>query len=248
MAGGEGTIITDGSGNYLIAKGGKWLPYNGPNATKKVGGSPKMSQTDEKFLNTLSDQSRSANETGILYDRAKEAIQKMHTGPNRGRFMQMMTADEGGGILDTIGAAVGTIPRMLGAITPEETQAYQRLKGLQAGNVLTRQLEQKGPQTESDAARLALTEISPSKDEATNMDVITQGRRKVARTKAYNIFAQNFASKWGVHGTSPHGYTLDQLWASYGDRITDSLFPDSVIKPKGGSAPRSRITKIERIK
>lgn len=247
MASGDGTIITDGNGNYLIAKGGQWLPYNGPNATKRGGGSPKMSQTDEKFLNTLSDQARSANETGILYDRARQDIKTLKPGPNRGRFMQMATADQGGGIADTLGSwLIGGPARLIGAITPEETEAYQHLKGLQAGNVLTRQLEQKGPQTESDAARLALTEISPDKTTATNMDVIEQGKRKVARTRAYTIFAQNFAAKYGLHGTSPHGYTLDQLWQHEGDRITDSLFPDTAAAKnvRGGH----RVTSVTRIK
>lgn len=216
--------------------------------SKGPGGGAKMSPQAQKFLNDLSTAAQGARETGKIYDEAGKAVSTLQPGPNRGRFLEIATPEEGGGILDTLGAiVVGAPARAIGAITPEETNAYQTLRALQSSNVLTRQIEQKGPQTESDAARLMLTELSPSKSEAVNKEIVERGRHKTRREQAKAIFYTRFANKWGLNGTSPHGHTADELWAKQGDAITRQLFEGKPIlkqQPTG----TSRIRVISRTK
>jgi hypothetical protein len=195
----------------------------------------KFSPQAQSFLNTLSQQAADAGETRRVYDRAKQDVRTLQPGPFRGKFLDMALPSEGGGILDTIGAAVVGVPaKVLGAIKPAEVDAYQHMKGLQSQQVLQAQLAQKGPQTESDAARMALTEISPNKTADVNNDVINKGIAKTDRLRAKAIFYTHFANKYGLNGVSPHGYTADQLWASDGARITESLFGN---KPAASNAP-----------
>lgn len=223
------TIITDGNGNYKILKNGSWVTYSGPvpgaTKAKSGGGGGKLSAQTEKFLNELSTQAGAANETQRLYEQAQGDINTLRPGPNRGRFLEMAIPEEGGGVLDTLGAVVvGGPARLLGAIDQKDVDAYQRLRGLQAGNVLTRQLEQKGPQTESDAARLALTELSPNKSTQVNKSVIQTGIAKTRRAQAKAAFYRMYANKWGsLQATTPHGYTVDQIWNTMGDRLTDQI-------------------------
>src|SRR3546814_9981784 len=101
------------------------------------------------------------------YRRAAGSIDRLGTGPWRGKVLDMAIPEEGGGFGDTIGAAtVGGAMGLFGGLPEQTITDFQNLKGLQSGRVLKQQIAQKGPQTESDAARMKLTEISPSRTKA----------------------------------------------------------------------------------
>lgn len=203
----------------------------------------KFSPQAQNFLNELSRQAAEAGETRRVYERAKQDVKTLDPGPYRGRFLDMAIPTEGGGIMDNIGAAVIGVPaKITGAITPEEVGSYQHMQGLKSQQVLQAQLAQKGPQTESDAARMALTELSPNKTATVNEDVINKGISKANRVRAKAVFYTQFANKWGLNGTTPHGYTADQLWASDGDRITQSMFGnEEVDKPSIKILSRTKV-------
>lgn len=214
----------------------------------KAPGGKSLSKEDSVFLNKLSTQAGAAGETQRIYEQAGKDIATLKPGPNRGRFLQMAIPEEGGGILDTLGALViGAPAKLTGAINDKEVEAYQRLKGLQAGNVLTRQLEQSGPQTESDAARLALTEISPSKGVDANASIIKEGTAKTRRAQAKAAFYRMYANKWGsLNAVTPHGYTVDQIWSKMSDRLTDQL-----LGPVGGGrsdAPKIKVISRRKVR
>jgi len=221
---GTEAVVTNGQ---LVAVAAK------PGSAGKKG----LSVQAQNFLNPLSTQASEAAETQRLYDQAAGAIKTLKPGPNRGRFLEIATPEEGGGFLDTLGGlVVGAPARAIGAITPEETDAYQNLRRLQSSQVLGQQLLQKGPQTESDAARLQLTELSPSKSQKVNEDVIKAGNAKMDRVRAKAIFYTKFANNWGLNGVSPDGFTADQLWAKSADYITKKLLGHEAGKkgaPKG---------------
>jgi hypothetical protein len=228
MATGQGTIISDGKGNYKKLVGNDWVDYtpNDPNmgGAKKSAGGGKFSPQAQAFLNTMSQQAADAGETGRMYDQAGQYIKTLKPGPNRGRFLEIATPEENGGFMDTLGAAiVGGPARLIGAVTPEETRALQGLKRLQSEQVLGKQLLQKGPQTESDAARLQLTELSPMKDATLNQQVIEQGKKKTDRTRAKSIFYTAWANKYGLNGVAPNGLTADQVWAQSADHIANRV-------------------------
>src|SRR3546814_9213428 len=93
----------------------------------------------------------------------------------------MAIHEEGGGFGDTIGAAtVGVARGLFGGLQEQTITDFQNLKGLQSGRVLEQQIAQKGPQTESDAARMKLTEIIPYRTKAANQEIIASGALKAA--------------------------------------------------------------------
>jgi hypothetical protein len=225
---GQGTIISDGQGHYKKLVGNDWVDFtpNDPNmatGNKKTGGG-KLSPQDQAFLNRLSEQAAGAGEINRRYDQATGDVSAMHTSPGRGRLMQYATTEEGGGLGDTAGAlTIGMPLRVLGAITPKETDAFQNLQRLQSAQVLEKQLAQKGVQTEGDQARIKLTELSPMKSENVNQETIRQGRAANRRAIGQATFYTAWANKYGLHGTNPEGMTADQVWAQVSDAITDRV-------------------------
>jgi hypothetical protein len=227
------TATNPKTGQKVQWDGSNWVSIQGPTAGAGRG----MSPTAQKFLNELSTEAAAANETSRFYDRAKNAVSTLKPGPYRGTFLDMAIPTENGGFFDKLGAVlIGGPARVTGAITPKEVDAYQTLRGLQSEQVLGKQLLQKGPQTESDAARLQLTEISPQKSTATNEQVIAQGQRKAKRVQAKSIFYSRWANKYGgPNQANPEGMTADEVWNKSADYITDRLFPPT------GSGPTIRV-------
>lgn len=229
------TATNPKTGQKVRWDGQNWVSAGATGAP--AGGMGKQSQTVEKFFNELSDKAADAQEARRIYDNASKVVKKFDPGPYRGRLLEIATPEEGGGFFDSLGAAVVGGPlRMIGAITPQETDAYQLLRGYQSDQVLQKQLLQKGPQTDVDAARLQLTEISPSKSLAANRAVIEQGQRKAERSQARTIWLKRFAQKYGLNGRTPEGYTADELWAQKADYITQRLLHNAPAQYRGGGA------------
>ena len=214
----EGQTATNPkTGQTVVYKGGQWVAQMG--AGSGVVGSPaprKMSPQEQKTLNELNAQAAEAREIQTQYNSAEGAIKRLKPGPFRARFLESALPDENGGVLDTLGAAIiGGPAKLLGAINPSEVSDFQRLRGLQSQRVLSEQIQQKGPQTESDAARMQMTELSPYKDESTNMAVINSGRQKTARIQQRADFYTKFANRYGLNGTDKWGQSVEQAFNSW---------------------------------
>lgn len=220
----EGDTVQLKDGTVAVVQGGQLVAVPG-GARSAGGGGKKQSAQAQKFLNDLSTQAIEAGETRKLYEQADKYLGTLKPGPYRGRFLDAAIPEENGGFFDTLGAIlIGGPARLTGAVTPKEVDAYQGLKRLQSEQVLGKQLLQKGPQTESDAARLQLTELSPSKSEGLNRQIASEGITKSDRIRARSIFYNKFANLYGQGGTTPEGYTADQIWSHAGDRLTRSWF------------------------
>jgi hypothetical protein len=241
----EGTIIRSPDGTQRkILKGGQWVDYAGPvpgqsSGSKRglTGSNANLSPDDQKFLNRLADEASGANETARIYDRATGLVKSLKTGPWRNSLLLSPAVPEDkGGILDTIGSVVvGGPARATGALTPKEISAYQELKALTNQQVLEKQIQQKGTQTEGDAARMMLTDISPGKNVDVNLNIIGNGRFKAQRVQAKSQFYNQWAQKYGLHGSNEQGLSADAYWAKFGDKYTRQIFPIQQAKPKGNS-------------
>lgn len=227
----EGQKVRMKDGTMAIVQGGQLVALPGGGGAK--GG--KMSPQAQAFLNDLSTKAASAREVGKLYDNVEGSMKVVRPGPYRNRLLlSPAIPEDNGGVLDQLGGAlIGGVTRLTGAVKPEEVSAYQTMRAVQNAAVLERQLPQKGPQTESDAARMMLADISPGKDVAANKRVIDTGRKKLAREQARAVFYSKWATKYGHNQPNPEGMTADEVWAKAADHITNRVFP-----PKGGSTIR----------
>lgn len=208
----EGQTATNPkTGERVVFRGGNWHRM-----TSGAPGSPVARPIDpqaRKVLNDLNAQANEAREIQRQYQDAGQAIRRLKPGPARARYLESAIPDENGGVLDTLGAiAIGGPSRLLGAISSQDISDFQRLRGLQSQRVLSEQIQQKGPQTESDAARMQMTEISPYKDTSTNMAIIRAGMAKTQRVQQRANFYTQWANRFGLNGTNPQGETVEQAF------------------------------------
>lgn len=173
----------------------------------------KLTNPDKTKLNSLSEQAASGYETQQEYQAAQAALKRFRPGPVRGAFMDAVIPEQGGGIMDAIAAAtIGTPARALGVVTPQNITDFQRLKGLQSQRVLQEQLAQKGPQTDSDAARLQLTEISPYKMPDVNAQVVQSGSAKAQRAQQRAKFYTQWSNKYGLNAPNEQGQGVEDAF------------------------------------
>jgi len=205
-----GDIATNPStGEQKQFNGREWVKVTG--STPRVA--PKMSVEAQKQLNGLNAQAAAARETATEYSNAQAALKRLKPGPFRGAFLDAAIPEQGGNLMDKLGSIViGGPAKILGAVTPQDTTDFQRLKGLQAQRVLTGQIEQKGPQTDSDAARLNLTEISPYKTSEVNAAVVDSGRKKADRAIKRAPFYSKWANTYGLNGVDEKGRSVEQAF------------------------------------
>lgn len=232
MAYREGQTATNPkTGQRVIFKGGQWISAGAATGSPVTG--RKLSPQEQKRLNQIGDDANTASEIIRQYRDAAIASKRLKTGPMRGRFLDTATAEDGGGILDTIGAvAVGGPARLLGAITPQETTDFQTLKAIQSRRVLAEQAAQKGVQTEGDAARIKAGDIGPYLTPEANAAASARGIAAAERLIKRAPFYTQWANKYGLNGLNEQGQSVDQA------------FQGSVADKPNGGRPRVKITRI----
>ena len=209
-----------------------WVAVDDPNeiafaeqqlAGKSSGGKylgPQFAVQDRTALNAIREATAPAADTMNEYRQAEGAAKRLGTGPWRGRLLDAAIPEERGGFGDALGAAlVGGPMKLFGALPQQTIDDFQRLKGLQSQRVLTTQMAQKGPQTESDAARMQLTEVSPYKSLAANQSVINQGGRKAFLESKKTGFYTQWANRFGLNGLNERGQSVDDVWNGVRDKV-----------------------------
>ena len=181
----------------------------------------KLSVQDNKFLNEMRATSGQAGlEAETEYRNAARVIDRLGTGPVRAKLLDAFIPQDGGGFWDTVGGVIGAP-----FIDQQTVDDFQTLKGLQSKRVLTEQLAQKGPQTESDAARLKLTEISPYNTKGANIRVLDAGMRKARLASIKPDFFTKWTNQYGLNGLDAQGRTVDAAWSDLTRRATSARVP-----------------------
>lgn len=172
-----------------------------------IGGGRKLSPQDAKALNEMRETSAASGNVADLTVRARDAAQRLKTGPYRGRVLDAFIPEEGGGFFDAVGGIIGAP-----FIDAQTVTDFQSLKALQNDLVLTKQLEQKGPQTESDAARLKLSQVSPYKSLEANEALLGPALTNAISGKNRVSFYTKWANQNGLNGLDAQGRSADEVW------------------------------------
>lgn len=95
----------------------------------------------------------------------------------------------------------------------QSKEDYQTLSALQNAQVLNAQLAQKGPQTESDAIRMKLANVSPNKDVRPNARILAEQQYDTMMKMQRAGFYENWANRLGsTHALNRQGKNADQVW------------------------------------
>lgn len=187
---------------------GEVVEYN-----PQTNGSARLSAQDRNALNEMNRQAAEADEIMRQYDEAERIVRRLRTGPWRGAMLSAAIPEAGGGIPDTVGGvAIGGPARLTGAITAQDVRDFNALRALQANRVLSEQQQQRGVQTDSDAARMMLAEIDPWKDEDTNYQIIARGRARSRRVRQRANFYAQWASQNGSLSATVNGQGVEQAF------------------------------------
>ena len=201
-----------------------------------------VSPEDQKFLNTMRENTGSIGETISLLRNAETLSKRMD--PETARWAKWGTVEDGGGFMDWLGAKI-----FGGATTAQQKDDYQNLTAHQNDAVLLKQMAQKGPQTESDAVRMQLATLSPFKLKGPNSTIIGNA--------ALNAFlAQRkpeFYTKWanqngGLNSPDKKGRTVDQAWRQVQNMAAQNFRRSQAPKSRTAKPAQNDGWKIEEVK
>lgn len=203
-----GTYAQGPGGAFVQWDGAKWNPVPAP--THNPFG---LSSAEESALGKYNDAAEQGKRVLRDYSEAMPAIEQLNTGPWRGLFLDAAIPQEDGNILDTIGGIViGGPARLLGALDDETVKSYNNLKRVQSRRVLAEQAQQKGVQTEGDAARIKAGDISPRATVAANTDAASRGQLESQLLIDRAAFMAKWARKHGLYNVNERGLTAEQAF------------------------------------
>lgn len=212
------------AGRGYSLQGGRWVYDPAVKPPTGLVGSPVggggrggsrsgQSQEEQKKLNKLDEEAGAAYETHQQYGQVRDAMKRLKPGPFRGAMLDAAIPTEQTGPLGRLAATVlSPVTRWTGAISDQNVKDYQRVKGIQSKRVLNTQLEQKGVQTEGDARRMQMTDISPNQTLDTNLQVINSAEQAANRVQARAPFYTAWANKHGLNGLDEQGRSVEQAF------------------------------------
>lgn len=181
-----------------------------------------LSPQDQTFINSLREQAAAMPELAGRITTAAKAVDRFKPTPGRGQAFNMTYPEANDYPITALSKTIGRAFQ-----SPESERDYQTLRAMQEGLVLNTQQAQKGPQTESDAARMKAANISPTLSVEANALLAADAlfNAKMAEKKP------DFYTKWANHHGSlgtlgKDGRSVDQAWAETYQRGLNKLRSD----------------------
>lgn len=171
---------------------------------------PRPSAQDQQQLAAASSQAQAERDAVRTYDAALNAVERMGTGPGHARWLDAITADEDGGVLDAVGAIIGAPFR---AFYDQETlDARDHLKTISANVALQGSQQMKGASSDKDTALMRMAGVSPYKSEAENRRIIQEARTQsgLAQVRA-NAKADWITQNGSLSSPSQDGGTFEDM-------------------------------------
>lgn len=167
-----------------------------------------ISEKDQAMINAM--RLNQGDLPGVLRDitGAQAAVDRFQPSPGKGALYSLGVPE------DDDWAITAGLKNLVGLALPEQgKQDYQTLRGLQNQGVLNAQLAQKGPQTESDAARMKLVGVSPNKATGTNAQLLAEQQYDTMMKNQRPAFFEYWANKLGsTHALNGARKSADQVW------------------------------------
>ncbi len=170
-----------------------------------------LGEQDQKTINELLGQIDPLNEVIRDIKNGAKVVDRFGTSGGKAFAARIATpkADPGqSGLWDQAGA------KLFGGLVSEQDKAdYQQLEYLKNRAVLAAQVVQKGPQTESDAARMAMTGIQPGNRKETNAKILNEAMLKAQLGLRKPGFYTRWAQKYGsLSALDPKGRSIADAW------------------------------------
>lgn len=233
------------NGGVLTYTARGWVQTTPPRAPMGRGrvalgaGAPREEAVE---LRNLRSEGQAGRELERSVQRVRGANERLRSGPWRGTFLDAAIPSEDDSWLGSIGGiTLGPVARMTGAITDQNVADYQSVGRARNEGVLAQQRTQRGVQTESDAARMALAGINVRNTPESNETVIGQATNDAQMLQGRAAYFNEWASRYGsISGTrNSRGQTVEQAWNQFGPAYTRRMMGQRPgTRPRGGRTAR----------
>lgn len=206
-------------------------------AQREISQNP-ISETDQKFINEM--RTGTGDMTTLLRDitAAQNAVDRFKPNPDRGVLFNNLVPEEDDWLPTAWAKKAG---RGIAGISDQEVKDFQTLKSLQEARVLQAQQAQKGPQTEADALRMKMSDVSPAKAAQVNARILAEAQFDALMNQKEPEFYTIWANTWGsINAKNSRGETAGQVWArEYDKRLKQMRSDPRYIRATGATPPKS---------
>lgn len=202
-----------------------------------------ISEVDQKALATMRE--NQGDLAGVARDITAgfDANARFKSTPGKGKSFDWFTPDEDDWALTAAAKNANFNLNPFIDATEQDRTDYQTMLALQNQAVLNAQIAQKGPQTESDAARMKLTAFSPNKASDENTRTLSEALYDTEMRRRKLDFYTKWANKNGsLSALNKSGKSADQIWNEAYDtglqglrKKRGGMFGNS--KPKPAASP-----------
>lgn len=168
----EGQTASHPDGRRVIYRNGSWV-NDTSRAQQPRRAAP--SSTDQEALAEASRIAQSERDAMREYSQAESAVRRMDTGPVKARYLDAITPEEDGGVLDAVGGFLGTPLRWM--VDDDTFAARDHLRTVNAGVALEGSSQMKGSSSDKDTALMRMAGVSPYKTVTENQRIIREARR-----------------------------------------------------------------------
>lgn len=187
-----------------------------------TGGGVKAKTTPQDMieLREASGKAQSERDARRGYRSTQRAVEDMDTGPWKARWLDMITPDQDGGVMDTIGSVLGSVARPF--ISERTLAARDQMNTVSAQTALQGSQMMKGSSSDKDTLLMRTAGISPYKTKQENLRILKSAERDSGLAQARAQTKSWWISKFGsMAQPSPNGTTYEQAMS-----LTDRHFMD----------------------
>lgn len=146
------------------------------------------------------------------YASTKRAVLDMGTSPSKARYLDAITPEQDGGIMDTIGAALGTPLRWF--VSDKTMNARDQLKTLGTQTALKGSQMMKGASSDKDTALMRTAGVSDYKGVQENLRILREAERSSAIEQHRATLKAKWIGKFGsISAPAPSGVTYEEAAA-----------------------------------
>lgn len=178
-------------------------------AQKDIRQNP-ISKEDAAIIDRMRQQADVAKKAALELKQAAAAVDRFRTGPDRAKSVSRSIVAEDDGLIEQ---GMRNAYGFVAGIDAQDQEDYQNLDRLRQARVATIQLEQKGLQTESDAARYIKSTFGPEKMQGVNAaalgEAVFRAEMDARRPQLYTAWANKFGS---LSALNKAGKSVDDWW------------------------------------
>ena len=171
-----------------------------------------ISEDDAKRIDAMRQSLGDMSNTLQILGQAPAVIDRFRPGPNRSAVLKSSTPEPDDGIFSAMGAGFN---KFITGTSDQDISDYKEMLRLQNVGVLAEQQAQKGPQTESDAIRMAMAGLSTDKPAELNSRIVADNLLSGMLRQQRPDFYTKWANRNGSLGALENGKSVDQAWNEF---------------------------------